>query len=929
MSTVSVLSGVACFRWRPAADGEQLLNVGDELGPMLVRAMLARAGVRQDRAADPSRRLLSVGSVMHFAEHGDVVWGSGVNGKVGLSALPSTLDVRAVRGPFSRTVLLDRGLAAPEVYGDPALLLPRYRPELIASERGDDTLVVPNLNDLERFTEFDGDEECAVLSPVGDPEEIVGRIARAGFVIATSLHALVLADAFGVPSRPLRAAAENPFKYLDYYAGTHRADVVFASSVAEALELGPVVAPEVDLDALERAFPWDLWNAAPPEPQTAAADAESTAHRAELGSRALPLAYAGLRARGRAQHGEIIRLLGSDPDPDAARALLRLDQFMSVNPPDRGIAREEAELLGIRLPHLQRKVAGEGRAADGSPLLSVVMPTHNVAPWVGEALETVLGQGIERMEVIVVDDHSTDGTREIVADRAERDERVTLVEAISRGGGTARNIGADHARGKYLVFCDGDDIVPDGAYAALIASLEESGSDIAFGDYLKFRPVDTWRPTQNMQAFSRARRRTTLAEEPTLMYSRPCWNKAFSREWWDSRRIRFPDVARSNDIVPMVRAYLMARSVDIVPDVVYLYRERPGGSSMTARSDSATSMLSYLSQELECAQLVAGAQRPELSEVQADLVYARDTYVQVGKYLTRWEAPSGLDRTVREALQRLLDEVSDPPTWVDPARCAVARLVGKGDFAAAKALFQALDEGTPREDAARFHAWKNVLDRLQARGLLDEAMRQRLRGLLLPVLASPVAADEIVSWWQLVGRVDHYLGNSALALVPEAGRRGGIDDWPLLFRSRAAGSLLEMEQRRADLVVRGRSTLGEDAVEPVLYCGDRADLVAVRAGETVWHRHPDGGGWEWRASFPITGLPLHQAMVPALRERMGGVVVSVSGEAPVPEYRRRDGVLYEPAGGSLIVRRRRHWGPRAVKRGLLIARDRLSRVVGR
>lgn len=921
MDLTEEVSGVLCFRWRPksAAVSSTGLNFGDELGPMLIRAMLSRIGIWEDRDETVGRRLLSVGSVLHFAEHGDAVWGSGVNGKVPPPQLPSSIDVRAVRGPLTRAVLLNRGIPVPEVYGDPALLLPRLFPQFAEVERGEGTLVIPNFNDLESYAERGAEEGFEVLSPLGDAEEIISQIARAGFVVATSLHALVLADALGVPSRPLRPAAENPFKYLDYYAGTKRADVAFAANLTEALDLGPVPDPVVDLDELETAFPWDLWGAAAPEPPAST----------PVTGVPLPLSYAGLRARSTTQRDDFVRSIGATPDAVAARALLRLDQFMSVNPPDRGIAREEAELLGIRLPHLQRKVAGEGRAADGSPLLSVVMPTHNVAPWVGEALETVLGQGIERMEVIVVDDHSTDGTREIVADRAERDERVTLVEAISRGGGTARNIGADHARGKYLVFCDGDDIVPDGAYAALIASLEESGSDIAFGDYLKFRPVDTWRPTQNMQAFSRARRRTTLAEEPTLMYSRPCWNKAFSREWWDSRRIRFPDVARSNDIVPMVRAYLMARSVDIVPDVVYLYRERPGGSSMTARSDSATSMLSYLSQELECAQLVAGAQRPELSEVQADLVYARDTYVQVGKHLTRWEAPSGVDRTVREALQRLLDEVSDPPTWVDPARCAVARLAGKGDFAAAKALFQALDEGTPREDAARFHAWKNVLDRLYAHELLDEVMRQRLRGLLLPVLASPVAADEIVSWWQLVGRVDHYLGNSALALVPEAGRRGGIDDWPLLFRSRAAGSLLEMEQRGADLVVRGRSTLGEDAVEPVLYCGDRADLVAVRAGETVWHRHPDGDGWEWRASFPITGLPLHQAMVPALRERMGGVVVSVSGEAPVPEYRRRDGVLYEPAGGSLIVRRRRHWGPRAVKRGLLIARDRLSRVVGR
>ncbi|MDI6943148.1 glycosyltransferase family 2 protein [Microbacterium barkeri] len=72
------------------------------------------------------------------------------------------------------------------------------------------------------------------------------------------------------------------------------------------------------------------------------------------------------------------------------------------------------------------------------PVLSVVIPTHDVAPWIRETLETVLAQRVAGMEVLVVDDASSDGTADIVAEVAERDSRVRLIPSAGRGGGTAR-----------------------------------------------------------------------------------------------------------------------------------------------------------------------------------------------------------------------------------------------------------------------------------------------------------------------------------------------------------------------------------------------------------------------------------------------------------------------------------------------------------
>src|SRR5699024_6993801 len=115
--------------------------------------------------------------------------------------------------------------------------------------------------------------------------------------------------------------------------------------------------------------------------------------------------------------------------------------------------------------------------AVAAPLLSVVVPTHNVRPWLRQLLDSVLRQ-IDDMEVVVVDDRSTDGTVDLAGAVADREPGVTAIAPPGEGGGSARNAGAARARGRYLVFADGDDLSPDGAYAALTASLEKSGSDM-------------------------------------------------------------------------------------------------------------------------------------------------------------------------------------------------------------------------------------------------------------------------------------------------------------------------------------------------------------------------------------------------------------------------------------------------------------------
>ncbi|OCG73904.1 polysaccharide pyruvyl transferase family protein [Microbacterium sediminis] len=301
-------AGVRLPRWYPDDDGAR--NFGDELGPMLVRAI---AESEPALGTGAGTRLISVGSVLHFAEPGDVVWGAGINGKV-WQRVTSGLDVRAVRGPYSRAVLLGHGIETPEVYGDPALLLPRLFPQIADEAHEGGEVIVPNLHERGAYT-------GTVIDPLDDPLEVARRIAGASFVIASSLHALIIADAFGVPSRPLLPATEHPFKYVDYYAGTGRRGVRFARSIEEARELGPVDPASFDGDALLGAFPRDLW----PEPDPGGDPARVEVHG--------PDRFAQYRRESSAVLEGIARTLRRDETPEEASSLARALQVIADQDP--------------------------------------------------------------------------------------------------------------------------------------------------------------------------------------------------------------------------------------------------------------------------------------------------------------------------------------------------------------------------------------------------------------------------------------------------------------------------------------------------------------------------------------------------------------------------------------------------------------------
>jgi pyruvyltransferase len=235
------------------------VNFGDYLSSVIVTKMAADADCFLDEERSQPIRLLAIGSILHFARDGDVIWGSGVNGKIPVESHTfRQLDVRAVRGPLTRDFLMRRGIAVPDVYGDPGILVADLLAERFPKsvERKAPVAFVPNLHDLPAMKGWEN-----VVSPLDPWHSVVRRISEARHVISSSLHGLVVADAFGIPCSYLRLSEEeNLFKYEDYVLGVGRGRLTVTHSREQALRATPMEAVAPDLAKLKASFPYDLWD---------------------------------------------------------------------------------------------------------------------------------------------------------------------------------------------------------------------------------------------------------------------------------------------------------------------------------------------------------------------------------------------------------------------------------------------------------------------------------------------------------------------------------------------------------------------------------------------------------------------------------------------------------------------------------------------
>lgn len=224
------------------------------------------------------------------------------------------------------------------------------------------------------------------------------------------------------------------------------------------------------------------------------------------------------------------------------------------------------------------------------PLVSVVIPVYNGESVIEACVRSVLAQDVREMELIVVDDGSTDGTWPLLEKLAAEDERIRPVHQENAGVSAARNRALDDCRGEYIRFVDADDILPPGSMRTLLEKARENDSDLVIAGY-----TEVVGPVRNARCLRRCE--DTLPCNDVLphlnrwansFYYGVLWNKIFRREIIEGLQVRFISGLNWGEDFAFVCRYMAGvERVSYTQALVYDYQRSPGGMTVKQFLDCA------------------------------------------------------------------------------------------------------------------------------------------------------------------------------------------------------------------------------------------------------------------------------------------------------------------------------------------------------
>lgn len=237
-------------------------------------------------------------------------------------------------------------------------------------------------------------------------------------------------------------------------------------------------------------------------------------------------------------------------------------------------------------------VSMRDRVTSEAPLVSVIIPVYNISTYLPQCLNSLLQQTYRNLEIILIDDGSTDGCGNICDEYAAKDERVNVYHTENRGLSVARNKGLDHARGEYISFVDGDDWVELGAIEQMINIAVSDNADVVIAgwaeEYVR-KSIPSFAIDGKVQilcgqAISHKYAQGILGDV--------VWNKIYHKRCFES--IRFPDGHNYEDVAvtPKLFAVVEAQEgrVAVLPEMLFHFRIRRSSISHTR---SLTNIIDY------------------------------------------------------------------------------------------------------------------------------------------------------------------------------------------------------------------------------------------------------------------------------------------------------------------------------------------------
>lgn len=216
------------------------------------------------------------------------------------------------------------------------------------------------------------------------------------------------------------------------------------------------------------------------------------------------------------------------------------------------------------------------------PLVSIIVPVYNVYTYIEKCLISLINQTYENIEIILVNDGSTDKSGEICEQYVENDKRVKLIHQANQGLSAARNTGITNSKGEYLMFVDSDDWVSERIVEVLISNIQSKGLKLSMVDYHKVNAEDL---TDNFE----------VSFDSILIEKEVAIKRMLSGEWWSAcmklyhisifNNIRFPVGRNNEDYAILIHVFEQCEYVSFNKSKLYYYLTRPNSITTSQLND--------------------------------------------------------------------------------------------------------------------------------------------------------------------------------------------------------------------------------------------------------------------------------------------------------------------------------------------------------
>ena len=217
--------------------------------------------------------------------------------------------------------------------------------------------------------------------------------------------------------------------------------------------------------------------------------------------------------------------------------------------------------------------------------ISVLMPVYNSEKFLSETVQAVINQSYTDWELILVDDGSTDNSKEICTKLMNDDKRIKYILQENLGVSHTRNVALENAQGKYIVFVDSDDLIHEDYLKILINSIEKNNSDISVCNFIERKISNTGKVEDITREFypkevmEMSEMKDYIMDFGNSGLLNPLWNKIYKREIIENNNITFDEkVETGEDFIFNLQYFRKTKKISFIKEKLYYYIRRNNNS---------------------------------------------------------------------------------------------------------------------------------------------------------------------------------------------------------------------------------------------------------------------------------------------------------------------------------------------------------------